>query len=63
MDCVVIFRVVRSPLALDVVVNVAALSELNPRFELGEIDEVVLVCVDFLDDDTEIVENLLKFDF
>lgn len=59
MNRVVVLRIVRSPLALNVVVNVATLRELNPSFELWKIHEAVLVCVDLLDDDTEKSENFI----
>ena len=48
----VVFWVLRSPLTLDIVLNVSALRELNPRLELGQIYEAILVCVYFIDNYT-----------
>lgn len=53
LDKVLIILVVLPPLPVHVLINVPPLRELDPGFQLGQIDERVIVGVDLVHDNTK----------
>lgn len=53
LDEILVVLAVLPPLAINVLINVPPLRELDPGFQLGQIDERVIVGVDLVHDNTK----------